>query len=150
MSSSPGTDTTRSFMKCRLYKIVYRTVLLIYIGAIAFLCFANLNGLPSIQKSFFGIPADKLVHFAMFFPFPWLAYCAVDRKPKSVGEIVAGIVSICSAGCIFAGITEIVQGTLPYRSEDIKDFATDCLAICLCGAILLAFYTVKFRKGRNR
>lgn len=137
-------------MKCRLYKIIYRTVLLLYLGAIAFLCFSELKGLPSIHKTFLGIPADKLVHFVMFFPFPWIAYNAVDRKPKRIADIIAGVVSVCSVGCILAGITEIIQGTLPYRSEDMLDFATDCIAIGLCGIMILAVDIVRFRKKGKR
>lgn len=137
-------------MKCRLYKIIYRTVLLLYLAAIAFLCFSEFKDLPDVQKSFLGIPTDKLVHFAMFFPFPWIAYNAVDRKPKRIAEIIAGVVSVCSIGCIFAGITEIIQGMLPYRSEDKLDFAADCLAICLCSIIILTVDIVGFKRKSTR
>lgn len=133
-------------MKCRFSKILYRTLLILYIGAIAFLCFARPDSLPDIQKSFFGIDADKVAHFLMFFPFPIIAFFAYDRKTASVGQSVAAVISVCALGCIIAGLTEIIQGSLPYRSEDIHDFGADCLAICISGLIVLAVDICKMKK----
>lgn len=137
-------------MKCRLYSIVYKTVLFVYLAAVAYLCFADFDSLPDVQKTILGIPTDKIVHFAMFFPFPWIAYGSMDRTPDKASSVVAGVINVCALGCILAGITEIVQGALPYRSQDLHDYAADCLAICLCGVLLLAFHLVGFYRRKKR
>jgi len=124
-------------------------VLLLYIAAVAYLCFSNLEKVQDAPKTFLGLPTDKIVHFAMFLPLPVLAAFAMDRKFESVGETVAFFFTACSLSCIFAGLTEIIQGMLPYRSEDIADFATDCAAICLSGVGILIYDIVQIFKSKN-
>ena len=62
--------------------IIAKIVMLLYVVAVAYLCFANFHKLPEVPKTFLGIPMDKIVHFCMFFPFPILAEWskAVDSK----------------------------------------------------------------------
>lgn len=134
-------------MKCRLFSVLFRIFLLLYIGAVAFLCFADFNDLPEIQKTILGFPADKVVHFCMFFPLPIIGFMAFGIEQDSRFKTLLALVSICAWSCIFAGITELVQGSLPYRSEDINDFAADCLSIC-CSSLLVFIFTL-FRSGRK-
>ena len=115
-------------MKCKACNI-FRILLLIYVALVAYLCFANFRSLPDVDKYIFGIPTDKVVHFCMFFPFAILGYYAYDRKTKTVLESLYAVINACAYGCIFAGITELIQATLPYRSEDLSDFGADCLGI---------------------
>ena len=138
--------TTKNSTKCKVSDILFRVLLFIYIGAIAYLCFAKMNNLPQIQKEFFGIPTDKLVHFCMFFPFPIIAFYAFARRLKSRAELLRSLIKLCAWGCIFAGVTEMVQATLPYRSQDVKDFAADCIAIGISSLILLIINLIKFKK----
>ena len=53
--------------------ILSRVLFLMYLGAIALLCFISGEKIPDIQREIFGIPTDKLVHFFMFLPFPVLS-----------------------------------------------------------------------------
>lgn len=125
-------------MKCKLFKaketstraLIFQLILLVYIVAVAYLCFANFDKAQNFQKYIFGIPTDKLVHFCMFFPFPIISFFASDKRSTTIFGALASFVIVCSYGCIFAGITEIIQGMLPYRTEDLADFGADCLAIC--------------------
>ncbi len=132
-------------MKCRLSDI-FRILLVIYLAGVAYLCFGHFNNLPEVRQSFFGIPMDKLVHFCMFLPAPVIGFFAFAGKPKSVGESFVSLLCICSFSCIFAGLTEIVQGTLPYRSEDINDFAADCIAI---GVATVAVFFINLHNLRR-
>ena len=107
--------------------------------------------LPEVQRSFLGIPADKIAHFMMFFPLPVIAFFAFGKKnEKKMGPVVASIVSITAFSCILAGITEIIQGSLPYRSEDINDFKADCLAIIIAGLAILVYCIIIKKKKRHR
>ena len=87
--------------------ILFKIALLLYVAAVAWLCFANFNKLPDVPKTFLGIQMDKIVHFCMFFPFPILAFLAYDRLTDTPLKALAALISICAIGCIFAGITEI-------------------------------------------
>ncbi len=58
---------------------IYRIITTVYLLAVAYLCFASSSGLPSIKEWHFFIPADKVVHFLMFFPFPILAYLSFGK-----------------------------------------------------------------------
>lgn len=135
-------------MKCRPFSILFRIFLLLYIGVVAFLCFADFNDLPDIQKTILGFPADKVVHFCMFFPLPIIGYMAFGVEQDTRFRTLLAIINICAFSCIFAGVTELVQGSLPYRSEDIHDFAVDCLSIGISG--LLVFIFALFGTGRKK
>lgn len=104
---------------------IFRLLTVIYVIGVAYLCFAHFDQIKDAPKTLLGMEADKVVHFCMFFPFPILAFLAYDRLTDSVLKAFAAILVIISIGGIFAGITEIVQGAMPYRTEDIRDFYAD-------------------------
>ena len=93
----------------RTRSIIFSIVTVLYIAAVAYLCFANFKKLPDLPKLFLGIPTDKVVHFCMFFPFPILAYLAYDRYTDTPLKAFAALISIFAIGCIFAGVTEIIH-----------------------------------------
>ena len=128
--------------------ILSKIIMLLYVVAVAYLCFANFHKLPDVPKTFLGIPMDKIVHFCMFFPFPVLAYLAYDHLTDTPLKALAALISICAIGCIFAGLTEIVQGMLPYRYEDIHDYAADCIAIGIAGILTFIIDISKMRKAQ--
>lgn len=130
----------------RTRSIIFSIAMVLYIGAVAYLLFANFEKLSSIPRLFLGIPTDKIVHFCMFFPFPILAYLAYDKLTDTPLKAFAALLSICAFGAIFAGLTEIGQSLLPYRYEDISDFRADCLAIGIAGVLTFAIDVVKMRR----
>ena len=132
----------------RTRALVFRLVMILYVIAVAWFCFANFQRLPDVPRTLFGIPIDKVVHFCMFLPFPVLAFLAYDHLTETPWKALAALVSICAIGGIFAGITELVQGQLAYRSKDINDFGADCLAIGLSGLLVFVIDVLKMRKKR--
>ena len=130
----------------RTRSIIFSIAMVLYIGVVAYLLFANFEKLSSIPRLFLGIPTDKVVHFCMFFPFPILAYLAYDKLTDTPLKAFAALLSICAIGAIFAGLTEIGQSLLPYRYEDISDFRADCLAIVLAGILTFIIDVVKMRR----
>lgn len=133
-------------MENRTRILIFRIILLLYILSVAYLCFANFNKLPQGPRFIFGIPTDKIVHFCMFFPFPIFAFLAYDELTDTPLKAFGALISICAVGCIFAGLTEIVQGSLPYRYQDIKDFGADCLAIGIASLLVFIIDLLKMRK----
>lgn len=136
-------------MRCKLYKIA-RILLLLYLCAVAFLCFAKFDSLPDVEKFIFGIPTDKVVHFCMFFPFAILAYYSYNLKTDTIVESLCAVINACAYGCIFAGITEIIQASLPYRSEDLGDFAADCLGIGIASVFIFIFNYIAIKKRKKK
>ena len=128
----------------------WRVLLVVYLAAVAYVCFAGQGSLPDFGDWKFPIPADKCVHFLLFLPWPILACLSVlrpndERRVRTV--VVLLIITIL--GCGLAGATEYVQGLLPYRSRDILDFIADCLGL-LTGALLFAAFYPFLRKSGTR
>ena len=147
-------------------KWFWRVMLVVYLAALAYVCFANQGSLPKFDEWPFKIPADKCVHFVMFLPWPILASLSVmpdhssvmpgsdraSKTPDRVGGDVKTVIIlliITLIGCALAGTTEWIQGLLPYRSRDIMDFIADSLGL-LTGALLFAAFYPFLRKLRTR
>lgn len=130
--------------------LISRILMILYILAVGFLCFNNFKDVPDVPKTLFGIPMDKVVHFCMFFPFPLLGFFSFDHNRWSKLETFGHMLSLFAWGCIFAGITEMVQGMLPYRTEDILDFRADVLAIAISSLLvfLIDIFLVKHPRYR--
>ena len=130
----------------RTRSLLFKLAMLLYIVAVAYLCFANFHKLPEVPKTFLGIPMDKIVHFWMFFPFPILAFFAYDQLTETPLQAFAALLCICAFGGIFAGLTEIIQGSLPYRSQDVHDFNADLLSIVISGLLVFVYDVSKMKK----
>ena len=132
----------------RKRSFIFTLVTILYVAAVGYLCFANFDKMSDVPKVFLGFPTDKIVHFCMFFPFPILAYLSYDRLTDTPLKALAALICICAIGGIFAGLTEIVQGMLPYRYEDIHDYAADCIAIGIAGVLTFIIDISKMRKAK--
>ena len=109
--------------------ILARILFILYLAAIAFLCFMHADKLPEMQKTLLGIPTDKVAHFLMFLPFPILAFLAYDHVTNKFWSAVLFAVLTFAVGAGIAWLTEYVQGMLPYRSREIADLKADLLAL---------------------
>lgn len=109
--------------------ILARILFILYLAAIAFLCFMHADKLPDMQKTLLGIPSDKVAHFLMFLPFPILAFLAYDHVTNKFWSAVLFAVLTFAVGAGIAWLTEYVQGMLPYRSREIADLKADLLAL---------------------
>lgn len=114
---------------------LFRLLTLLYLAAVAVLCFAKFSSLSSVPGSFLGIPTDKIVHFLMFLPFPVLALLSFELKKPHLLKLVLIVVFLFIMGCLIAWATEYVQGLLPYRDMDPVDFRADRLGL-LCGSVI--------------
>lgn len=118
----------------------------IYIIAVAYLCFAKPEDMPSLEISFFGLPIDKVAHFLMFLPFPLLAFLTFDTEDAKAGRRTLLLLGIVAAGMALAALTEFIQGFLAYRSEDSSDLLADYIGLGT-GVVVLIIYLIirKFR-----
>jgi VanZ family protein len=124
-----------------------RIAFFLYLAAVVWLCFGHFDGMPDVQRSFWGIPTDKIVHFLMFFPFPILAFLAFDGYSAKPWLSVLGTVATFAAGILLAVGTEVGQARLTtYRSGDVNDFKADLLALGISSLIVLLINIRKLRK----
>ncbi|MDT3357037.1 MAG: VanZ family protein [Bacteroidota bacterium] len=114
-----------------------RVLLVFYLLAVMFLCFARFESVPRITPSFMGIPVDKIVHFLMFFPYPLLVYGAADRHIRKPWKSVLFVVMNFLSGCVIAMGTEIGQYFIRYRSADPDDFLADGTGMLVSSVIVL-------------
>ncbi len=127
----------------RISKIV---LFLAYVAAVAWLCFGTFKPDPSIPRTIFNIPTDKVVHFLMFLPFPILSYFAFDRYTEKFWPSVLWTGVSFLAGILLAAGTELGQAFLTsYRSGDPNDFRADLLAL---GISSLLVFILDLRKQR--
>ncbi|MBO4818138.1 MAG: VanZ family protein [Bacteroidales bacterium] len=114
-----------------------RVLLGFYLLAVAYLCFGHFDSMSSVSPSFLGIPTDKIVHFMLFFPFPFLVYGAADRHNRRPWRSFWFVFVTFLAGCVIAMGTEIGQYFTRYRSADPKDFLADGIALLVSSIIVL-------------
>ncbi len=131
----------------RHQRIVARILFGVYLVAVAWLCFGKFDSTHDMPTDLWGIPADKIVHFLMFLPFPVLAYFAFDRFTEKFWPSVLWTSVAFLAGCAFAAGTEYVQARLlPYRTGDPADFKADLLALAVSSVIVLILDLSKQKK----
>ncbi|MBP5720537.1 MAG: VanZ family protein [Bacteroidales bacterium] len=113
---------------------LFRILTVVYLVAVAVLCFANFGSEREMPLSILGIPTDKIAHFLMFLPFPVVAFFSFPLKKAGVLKSILLIVAMFVVGCLLAWGTEYVQSKLPYRTMDPADFKADGLGL-ICGSV---------------
>ena len=113
----------------------------IYIIAVAYLCFAKPEDMPSVEISFFGLPIDKVAHFLMFLPYPCIAYTAFMPAECGRTRHLMVLIAVLAAGTGLAMGTERLQGLSEYRSYEIGDFYADVIGMAVSG-IITAVYII--------
>lgn len=127
-------------------KILFRILFLLYLTGVLYLCFGRFDNAPSVEWSLFGIPADKLVHFCMFFPFPILAFLAFDRYTETARQTLAFVGITLAVGLLLAVGTEWGQAHFTdYRSADPWDFVADTSALVV-SSILVSIWDIRKQK----
>lgn len=131
--------------------ILFRILMILYIIALAILCFGHFGNLPQIHSKILGLEQDKVFHFLMFLPFPLLSYFALGKSPSGPWKALGIVLLIFLAGCLIAAATEIGQGFLPYRTPDSKDFLADASAIALGSlTVFILMLVTGIRSSRTR
>ena len=125
-----------------------RVTFVLYLIAVAWLCFGNFGGMDDVPSSLWGLPMDKVVHFLMFFPYPLLAFLAIDPQTEKLPSSLLWTMVAFLTGCLVAGTTEIVQARfLPYRTGDIADFKADLLALVVGSVFIFVKMYLKQKRS---
>lgn len=122
----------------KTHRIIQKVILLLYLAVVAYLCFGKFEQMPQVNDTFLGIPTDKVVHFAMFFPLPIGLYWAFDWKTGKVWKSLLLVAFLICVGLLTSMGTELVQGLTAYRSKDVLDFAADSISVFASSLVVLA------------
>jgi len=126
-------------MKGRTHTL-YIIIFCMYLAAVGLLCFIKPSSLPEMDiKTFFGLPLDKVLHFLMFLPYPFLSgmiFLSKEQRPI-VSCVILFILAVTGIGVAYG--TEIIQSYTGYRSYEIADFHADMIGIA-AGTLLAAAY----------
>lgn len=116
-----------------------------------FFCFYNFSFKDiDLSKHFLGIPLDKIVHFIMFFPYPFIAWLTCKHSRHLAKFRNYSIWITFFSGLLLAVFTEVVQKLLiPGREGDAYDFLADFIAIIL-GTTIIYFVGPRIIKSIER
>ena len=113
------------------HKVVI-TLFFIYLAALCVLYFATFKDTPDIPKEIFGIKMDKIAHFLMFFPYPFLAHRSLTGKRKW-----RNLVFVILGGIVLAYGLELSQHTVnPARTTDPWDLVVNIASLSVSTFIL--------------
>lgn len=110
-------------------KQISLAVFCLYIAAVALLCFTHGEQFPELPKIWFGIPADKVAHALMFFPFTILGYLSFTSEQNSTIQKIIVLIVLTGVGCSMAYATEDIQRMLGYRAYEISDMKADIIGL---------------------
>ena len=125
-----------------------RVLLVIYLAAVFFLCFATISSPDDMPRAFIGIPMDKLAHFLMFLPMPLLC-CFAVRTDKLEGNMFTVLLSAFMLTLLLGGLIEIFQGFTATRSRDFMDFVADSVGAAAGSAAALIITKCYFKRTGN-
>lgn len=131
-------------MKTR--KIIFLTLFCLYIATVAYMCFAKPDEVPSLPETWLGMPADKVAHFLMFIPFPFLGFIAFEGNRMSWWKKALLVLGLLTIGFASAIGTEQVQALLEYRSAESYDLLADFTGLAAGGLITLIYLCIRKKK----
>lgn len=120
----------------------------LYIAGVLTLCVISSESLPQTQPEWFGLPADKVVHFLMFLPFVPIAYLTFGALGTDKNKRPAILFIVYFCGLFMAAMTEILQSFTKDRSAEILDFLADASSLTLGFIIILFILLLKRFKNR--
>ena len=123
----------------KVQRIIFRILFFLYLAGMLFLCFWQFEPLYTTPKTLLGIPLDKLVHFAMFLPFPVLAFLAFDQYTETLKRTLIFVGITLVVGLVLAAGTEWGQATFTnYRQGDPLDFLADTVGLVVsCAGVAI-------------
>lgn len=108
--------------------------MVLYLVVVTILLLTDASAFPKPPRFDLPIPADKIVHFLLFTPFPVLAYLSVKKDLRVNWKSVLVMLLVFAIGCVFAVLSELAQSFTPTRTTDIDDVLADGIGM-LCSSV---------------
>lgn len=97
----------------------------IYLGCVGFLYYGNISTTTTMPESLFGFQMDKVAHFLMFLPYPFLAHGSFKGKRKW-----RNLVFVIISGIALAFAFELTQERIAsYRTTDPWDLVANIASL---------------------
>lgn len=113
-------------------RIAIFALFVIYLACVSFLYYANITPKSTVPESLLGFPTDKIVHFLMFLPYPFLAHGSFKGKRKW-----RNLVFVILSGIVLAYCFELTQEKLAaYRTTDPWDLVANLAALTFSSIII--------------
>lgn len=92
----------------------------------------------------FGIEIDKVVHFVVFLPYPFLLWLAFNKRfRRHINLFVCFFIPF--TGLLFAIATELLQSLNPSRDFDVFDILANILSIIFASLVLNVIHIINDR-----
>lgn len=106
-------------------------LLFIYISLVFFCCLYNFSdGNIDMGKYFLGIRLDRYIHFAMFFPYPFIGWMFLNYNKKVLVYKKYTFAAIILSGIFLASAAEASQELFTtYRDTDPFDLGSNVTGI---------------------
>lgn len=120
----------------------------LYLTGVALMCFLHGDKIPDVSGTWFGLPADKVAHSVMFFPFIPLSFQTFRSKSGSrlINLLILTLLMFLGLGTAY--LTEVIQDKLSYRTYENKDLIADSLGLG-AGYACIALWII-FRRSKRR
>jgi VanZ family protein len=116
-------------------KIIFYLYLIVLLSLMVFTIHTEDINVP---ETLWGLGFDKIVHFLVFFPYPFLLWFAFKKRFEA--NILRSIYYIIPiSGIAIAIIMEFLQSFNPQRNFDIYDITANILAV-IVGSLILILY----------
>ena len=113
----------------RSYRLISSVIFFLYIGAVMFLCLANLSPEDlkiDPAKYFLGIRLDRIIHFLMFLPFTFVCWFYLRYHIKVKLSNAKVLLLLIFLGILFAIAAETSQSIFTtYREFDPLDMVAN-------------------------
>jgi len=104
----------------------------IYLGCVGFLYYGNISTTTTMPESLFGFQMDKVAHFLMFLPYPFLAHGSFKGKRKW-----RNLVFVIISGIALAFAFELTQERIAsYRTTDPWDLVANIASLTVSSFIV--------------
>lgn len=118
--------------KSSVKRFIFIFLLLAYLAVLSYLYFGNIPKSSMLPDKLWGFEIDKVVHFAMFFPYPFLAHGSFTGKRKW-----RNLLFIFFFGILLAYCFELSQSSIsPNRTTDPWDLVFNVASLTLATFLL--------------
>lgn len=145
-------------MRRNISQFITFSIPLIYLAIVLFCCLYDFSGTDlSISMTYFGIPTDKIVHFIMFLPYPFVAWMFLNFNRIIIINNRYILSAIIISGFFLASFAEASQKLFTtWRSLDSYDLLANLSGI-ITGSLIIYliklfynYFSMKFVKSKMR
>ena len=115
------------------WRKVFVVLFVFYMGVLIYLYFGKFPSFIKLPRTIMNIPSDKVGHFLMFLPYPFLAHGSSFTGKRKWRDLLF----VHLSGIVIAFTFELLQSTLAsYRTTDPWDLVANVASITIATLLL--------------